>query len=240
MQTLPPDIPLAPKAKSNLFCKLGFSFAIAVFIWICSCYIIAINCAPRAFEVIMLLVLLSFYVVPIFWILALVFSIVGLNKANKNGSPKWMGKVGIIICILNVLSFLFPFIYAGFIFSRHSSRVVETTIPAPRQLDYGESIYSDRNPEIEIKIYKNGRIFCYDYKAEGTRRSLSIPRSEKDLSALREWLNDMGESRLKKLRNSDGKNIIIRAHKENEYKRAEQVLDIMNSAGLNKFQLKPI
>lgn len=240
MQTLPPDIPLSPKPKSSLYCKLGFAFALAVFIWIWTCFIIAITCPLRVAEGLILLILLSFVVVPVFWVLALVFSIIGLNKANKNGSPKWMGTVGIVICILNVLSMLFPFVYAEIRFFRQSSRVVDTTIPATRQLDIEESIYDESNPEIEIKIYKSGRIFCYDYKAGRTRRSLSIPSTEKDLSALNEWLNDMGDSRLEKLCNSDGNNIIIRVDKETKYKRAEQVFDIMKAEGLNKFQLKPI
>lgn len=205
---------------------LGFSISVVVFllIWLVNLLLFS----GRGLEAIGSLCILILMATAVLGIFALVFSIDGLSSAIKSGAPKWIGTTGIIICVLSVLSFLAPLIYAGIngtgTHSSDSEIVCGTGPMIP------EEQTAEVSEDITIRVLRYGEVQCTNNTDRANSVIGNLHTYEHDFDRqLAMWL------RMNEVNSS--KRVVIRAANDADYSDITNVIEVLNANGISNFRL---
>lgn len=207
--------------STSVISWIGFGLALTVFLLIWAVNILVFNWMGEDAKPIAALYMLVILVGGLLGVLALIFSIIGLSMAIKNNTPRWIGTTGIIICVLSILSFFVPIVYAGII----KNKTIEVETP--------ESISaSDENitEDITIQIFRGGRIRCINNHDSSNTVVGNMNTSDYDFEKqLANWI------KMNKVDSSTG--IIVNSTNDADYSDITKVIDTLNKSGISKFKL---
>ena len=209
---------------SQVMAWLGFGISLALFllVWginaVIFCHLGDSNSANSAYPYAVLYMMLII-IGSILGILGLVFSIIGLVSANKNGLKKLPGVLGISLCCASLLSVFAPILYTVlFIETEH----VEVIVPPSN-----EDISS--NEDVILSIERFGDVKCN--KADGSSLANMSAISKCSFSReLKTWLQTNGYN--------ENVSIVIKADTDVDYNYIANVIEALNDMGIKKFSIK--
>lgn len=219
-------LPSPPRRTSSAFSWLGFAFAIIVFLFVAFVDILTIsamaNGAIGDFDTdhaLFILYAILIVVGGIFWLLALIFSVIGLVVAIKHFTPKWISITGIILCCVSLPAvFLPPFI--GW-----------TAIPEPIILPTSPQPYSTPDKtDIRIVVNESGSLECYDLTSDGGSPSMTIDSGCANLAThIAEWMQARGLTK--------DASVSIEVDPDAGYQCVVDVIDVMHLLSIARFHI---
>lgn len=217
MDTIPPI-----RSTSQPIAWLGFGISLALFLltWVIICLILShIGDSNFRFTGIFMM---YFFIGSILGILGLVFSIKGLNAANRYALKKGPSIMGIIFICLTLISFFIPVIAAAVMKGERNEKI------SHEQLEKTTTATTE-SAEVILHIDMWGDVKCY--KA-GSKNSVKMnAHSSYSLKKeLNTWLKTNGYN----------KNvcILIKTDPEIEYHYVVNVLDTLNDLGLDNYTIE--
>lgn len=219
-------LPSQPHRTSSAFSWLGFALALVVFLFVAFVDILTIsamaNGAIGDFDTdhaLFILYAILIVVGGIFWLLALIFCVIGLVVAIKHFTPKWISIIGIILCCVSLPAvFLPPFI--GW-----------TAMPEPIILPpHPQTSSTPEKTDIRIVINESGILECYDLTSEGDSTSIAIDSGCANLAThISEWMQSRGLTR--------DATVSIYVDPRAGYQSMVNVIDVMHLLSISRFSI---
>lgn len=219
MEIVTPSI--TGKKPTSVFSWLGFGMAAALFLLIWFVNILIFNWTGESANPIAPLYILGILFGGILGILAMVFSIIGLVMATKNNTPKWIGVIGIVLCIASLFSFFVPIMCAGII----KNKTVEVDTPASVSTNDSEI-----EEDVTIQIFSLGRVRCINNSNKNNSVIGNLNTIDYDFSTqFANWL---------KMNNVDASTgIIVNSTNDADYSDITKVVEALRTNGITKFRL---
>lgn len=207
------------KKPSQAISWLGFGIGLGLLIllWVINLFFIFATVEDN--EVYVVLILLTFLVGGILGILTLIFSIVGLFNANRNGLKKYPSVLGIIFFCISLISAFVP-LFCTYLKSNKQTPVEEAAA----------SIYEAAVEQkvIELTIIHYGEVECREQGDPNvaTLTGLSKYRFEREFTT---WLE---------LHGLDERDmVLIQTSNDSDYNSVSNVVEVLQNMGFKNYKL---
>ncbi|MDE5800613.1 MAG: hypothetical protein K2H74_06275 [Paramuribaculum sp.] len=215
-------LPTPPRRHSSAFSWLGFTLALILFLLVVFVDFLAIGAMANdaiADHSLFILYVLMIVGGGIFWLLALIFSVIGLVVAIKNFTPKWISITGIILCCVSLpAAFIPPFI--GCVV-QSEPMIVSTPLPQPTTTD---------KTDIRIVINERGMLECYDLFSDGGSPSMTIDSGCAELAAhISDWMQSRGLTK--------DASVSIEVDPDAGYQCVVDVIDVMQTLDISSYRI---
>lgn len=210
------------KKPSQAISWLGFGIGLGLLIllWVINLFFIFATVEDN--EVYVVLILLTFLVGGILGILTLIFSIVGLFNANRNGLKKYPSVLGIIFFCISLISAFVP-LFCTYLKSNKQTPVevvADASIEGPAE--------AQEIKVIELTITHYGEVECREQGDPNvaTLTGLSKYRFEREFTT---WLE---------LHGLDERDmVLIQTSNDSDYNSVSNVVEVLQNMGFENYKL---